>query len=120
MPQEVYVYWNITRKLWSIASTNVGGTDRHRLLRHAVSVTLKDARFVVREATRQTVIRKGSREVHAGVIGTLVEAVPPSDAKAVTYNPYRGGTFTYCGTVEAVSAAGFVHFGSSKYPLVWE
>jgi hypothetical protein len=64
----------------------------------------------VRERARQQVIERKCRQVHCWAIGTVVEDVPAGVRTAITYNPYRAGTFTRRGDGAPVSACECVHF----------
>ena len=96
--QRVYVYRNLTKGCWSLKSVKTG-----RVLAHAGSLTLKDPVFKVSEAGRQRVIRDQQKNVHAGIVGTVMGPVEhevwinskgvPARKIAVTYNPYRFSTF---------------------------
>lgn len=62
----VFVYWNLHRNLWSIRAL------RGKVLAHSQFVSLVDCELKVSEKGRQRVIRTGHKNVHAGVVGTLV------------------------------------------------
>lgn len=62
------------------------------------TVTLTDVRFVVSEAGRERAIRDHQRNVHAFVVGTVVEDRPLSGhVVPVTYNPFVGNRFHVVG-----------------------
>jgi len=96
--QRVYVYRNLTNNCWSLKSLKTG-----RVLAHAGNLTLKDVIFKVSEAGRQRVIRDKRKNVHAGIVGTVMGPVAredwinssgvPARKIPVTYNPYKGPTF---------------------------
>lgn len=67
----VRVYWNATRKDWSIMQ-NVNG--KWRVIDHRIRLRLVDATFHVSAAGRERVRRTGRKSVHAWVEGTLLEA----------------------------------------------
>lgn len=90
--ERVRVHLNLHRGDWSISDPKTG-----RVLRSATDVTLTGVTFRVSEATRQRIIDKQRRRVHAWAIGTLVSVDTAPDITgrdAVTYNPYRAPTFT--------------------------
>lgn len=89
----VIVYKNLRRGDWSIAALK-GARGRGPLIGHAAEVVLADVDFHVSEATRQTVVAKRERSVHAYAIGTLVEASSAECGARVSYNPFRGPHFT--------------------------
>jgi len=110
----VFVYYNLTKKCWSIKALE--GRSKGRVVAHADAVDLWDCKFKVSEAGRQRVLRTKQKNVHAGVEGTLVWmdgrntkagmindrfmpewyawrlAVPNTDYR-ITYNPYVSPTF---------------------------
>lgn len=119
MSAQVYVYFNITRQVWSVAEAK--GNGRGKLIEHRKALTLRDARFVVSEASRQSCIAGGQRQVHAGVIGTLVDYVQaPRAAAEITYRPFLRGEFYNVATREAVTTAANVSFAyGSRHAWAW-
>lgn len=97
------VYRNLHTGNWSVRLC--GG----RVIAHLDEVTLRDARFVVREGGRQKVLRERRKNVHAFVRGFIAEA--GEDGEAVSYNPYRGPSFYLKGNEQPVSRAGVVRLG---------
>lgn len=88
----VIVYKNLKRGDWSVAALK-GAKGRGKVIDHRAAICLADVVFVVSEASRQTVVRKRERSVHAYAVGTVCEA-PGALGERVTYNPYRSGSFT--------------------------
>ena len=88
----VFVYFNLHRKLWSVKA--LSGPMRGRVVAHRDALALSDCTFKVSEAGRQRVLREQRKNVHAGVIGYLSDATPAPHATPVSYNPYKGPTFT--------------------------
>lgn len=68
---KVFVYFNLHKKLFSIKALE--GSNKGRVIAHSSSVSLKDASCKVSEAGRQRVIKEKRKNVHAGVVGTLLE-----------------------------------------------
>ena len=72
-----------------------------RVISRVSQVLLCDATFVVHESGRQRVLRDRCKNVHAFVVGLLVDehgafgidANGPNLPVTVTYNPYRSGYF---------------------------
>jgi len=95
----VYVYYNLHKKMWSIKALD--GPSKGLVVRHSTVVLLQDCEFKVSEAGRQRVLREQKKNVHAGVVGTLVALsgektwFPFPVSKEVTYNPYKYETFVY-------------------------
>lgn len=114
--RRVVVYKNLICGDWSVAEVK-GSKGKGRVIAHCREIVLADVTFHVSEASRQTVIRKGERSVHAWVIGTVW--LGPSSGwlevhcgapVPVTYNPYRCGSFTRRDDGQPVTAAAYVHF----------
>jgi hypothetical protein len=117
----VFIYWNLHLACWSIKALE--GAHKGRVVAHATHWQVDGARFKVSEAGRQRVLREKRKNVHAGVVGTLVALVPAETPKvmpfcllhlmqaspfedanvaacdasrgafSVSYNPYKGPTF---------------------------
>lgn len=73
-----------------------------RVVQHHQRLLLSDAKFVVREGGRQRVLREKRKNVHAFIVGYLVDSrgIFGADADTkrdfpvrITYNPYRAGAF---------------------------
>ena len=95
---KVRVYRNLHNRLWSVVA--LSGENKGRVIAHMSTVSLVDARFVVRPAGRLKVIQERRKNVHAFVVGTLVgsnldSTLPTIEATQVTYNPYAAGHFYY-------------------------
>lgn len=84
---KVEVYWNLHKNCFSVRF-------KGRVIRHANSLHLSNAKFVVRESGRQRVLREGRKNVHAFVRGILEESYEATcKGERVTYNPYKFSTF---------------------------
>lgn len=89
MNEKVRVYWNSTRKMWSIKKGN-------NPVEHATVLVLRDCKFLVNEAGRQRVIRNKKKDVHAYVEGEIISKeglshLPSYDE--IRYNPFKNETF---------------------------
>ena len=92
----VRVYRNLkhgskARPLYSVMQ---GG----RVIRRTHHIMLRDAHFVVRETGRQRVLKEGRKNVHAFVVGTVVDHAMGRTARGrlnvkITYSPYLGDSF---------------------------
>ena len=93
----VFVYYNLHNKIWSVKALE--GPNKGRVIGHHSMVILADCTFKVSEAGRQRVLREQRKNVHAGVVGTLVATngqrgyFPYPQSTEVTYNPYKYETF---------------------------
>ncbi|QBJ04892.1 hypothetical protein SEA_ELEPHANTOON_91 [Mycobacterium phage Elephantoon] len=92
----VFVYWNLHRGMWSVKALE--GPDKGRVIARHQLVILRNVKGKVSEAGRLRVIREGKKNVHAGLVGELVQGeavnLAPT-ARQVTYNPYRYASFVY-------------------------
>ena len=98
---KVFCYWNLHRKTWSVKALE--GPNKGRVVQHADTVLLSEARPKVSEAGRQRVLRERRKNVHAGVVGHLSYAGDTQLAttdRRVSYNPYKGPSFTHTDTTE--------------------
>ena len=107
---EVFVYRNLHQNCWSVKSKETG-----RVIAHADEVILSDVDYKVSQAGRDRVLREKSKNVHAGLVGTLVDFDPiggkmptypaskfssdpgqkpePGMPTNITYNPYKYSQF---------------------------
>lgn len=94
--KRVMVYYNLHKHTFSV-------TYKSKVILHADYVKLKDVEFRVRKGGKERVRSEMSKNVHAFVIGDLVdycqypcENIPeePTD-NVVTYNPYKYDSFVY-------------------------
>jgi hypothetical protein len=114
----VMVYYNLHKHTFSV-------TYQGRVILHADYVKLGDVEFRVRQGGKEKVRAEKSKNVHAFVIGDLLdycqypcEDIPnPSSDKVVTYNPYKHDSFVYKSTEEPVFRASEVDMINSKDKL---
>ena len=108
----VRVYFNLTRKVWSIQSYQPG--KGWRLLTHATHLTLQNAVTKVSESGRQRVIRERKKYVHAYIQGELIRTVPQSHSdRRLSYNPYTGPDFYWKDDNTVAKELGEVVFSES-------
>ena len=95
---KVRVYWNLHKKCFSVQDYKTGRVIAHKNLVH-----LTDVKFHVRTGGNQRVRDEGRKNVHAFMIGNLVDNSSEFDnhsdaiGREVTYNPYKYETFvTVC------------------------
>jgi hypothetical protein len=94
--KKVMVYFNLHKKTFSVSYDN-------KVIMHADYVKLGDVEFRVRTGGRDRVRSEKQKNVHAFVIGNLLEYceypcknIPnPSSNSIITYNPYKHETFVY-------------------------
>jgi hypothetical protein len=102
----VMVYYNLHKHTFSV-------TYKGKVVLYADYVKLKNVEFRVREGGRERVRREMKKNVHAFVIGDLVdycvfpcENMPPeTNNNVITYNPKKYDTFVRKDTEEPVYRA---------------
>ena len=101
--KKVMVYYNLHKQTFSV-------TYDSKVILHADYVKLGDVEFRVRQGGKERVRQDKSKNVHAFVIGRLLDYceypcddIPSSPSgKIVTYNPYKHNSFVYKGSEEPV------------------
>jgi hypothetical protein len=96
-----FVYFNLHRKCFSIKALE--GPMKGRVIAHRDRALLFDAKFKVSEAGRQRVLKEQRKNVHAGVVGIWTDSAGDDahidmiavNGSAITYNPYKYGTFVH-------------------------
>lgn len=119
---KVFVYRNLHQNCWSVKSRETG-----RVIAHADEVQLSGVDFKVSQAGRERVLREKSKNVHAGLVGTLTDFDPvggkmptypaasfssdptikpgPADPVSITYNPYKYSHFVVRHSEQPVAKA---------------
>lgn len=87
--------------------------QRGLVVAHVLEALLEGVVFVVGEKGRQRAIREQRHNVHAFVRGTPAQDLPTGEPVRVTYNPFRGPSFTIVPTGAAVLRARFVRVCSA-------
>jgi hypothetical protein len=104
--KKVMVYYNLHKKTFSVSYDN-------KVIMHADYVKLGNVEFRVRTGGRNKVRAEKQKNVHAFVIGNLLEYceypcdnIPnPPSSNIITYNPYKNETFVYKEGGEPIYAA---------------
>jgi len=97
-----YVYFNLHNRLWSLKALQLGPRGKGRVSGHARTILMMGVTPKVSEAGRLRVIREKRKNVHAGLIGKVVEVVNFDEFRIsdktprIRYNPYKGPLFTDC------------------------
>jgi len=116
--KKVMVYYNLHKHTFSV-------TYDSKVILHADYVKLGDVEFRVRQGGNKRVRQEKSKNVHAFVIGTLLDYCeypcddipsPPSNM-IVTYNPYKYDSFVYKDSEEPVYTAKEVDMINSQNKL---
>jgi len=111
----VFVYYNLHKHTWSIKALE--GAQKGLVIGHSDTVLLSDAHGQVSQAGRARVLRDKCKNVHAGMVGTLVhtevEGYFPSLTE-LTYNPYKYETFVDKDTEEAYGGSEFAYMAYKR------
>ena len=116
--KKVMVYYNLHKHTFSV-------TYDSKVILHADYVKLGDVEFRVRPGGKDRVRKEKSKNVHAFVIGDLVdyckypcENMPQeSNDNVVTYDPYKYDSFVYKSTKQPVYRAKEVDMINQKNKL---
>lgn len=105
--QQVEVYWNLHRKLFSVRDRQT-----KRVVGHTHRITLSDVLFRVQPAGNRKVRETGVKNVHAYIVGTVCDDIPDNVSaypnRRVTYNPHRYESFVYLSDEQPVHSAHYV------------
>jgi len=91
LPLKVRVYFNLHKRVWSVQDART-----RRVIAHVDSLALWGVTFKVSQAGRARAVQEGRKNVHAFACGYWDRKAPVEarqDGTAVTYNPFRAGTF---------------------------
>ncbi len=110
----VFVYYNLHRHLWSIRAME--GPQKGLVIAHSPTVLLQDACGKVSQKGRERVIREQRKNVHAGIIGTLVHTGVEGyfPGLEVTYNPYKYTSFVHKDTEEVYDGSQFAYMAHKR------
>jgi hypothetical protein len=116
--KKVMVYYNLHKQTFSV-------TYDGKVIMHADYVKLGDVEFRVRKGGKERVRSEKSKNVHAFVIGRLLDyceypcdELPVTDSnRIVTYNPYRHDSFVYKQSEEPIYGAKEVDMINSQNKL---
>lgn len=113
---KVFVYYNLHKKVWSVKALE--GENKGRVVAYGELVTLANAKPKVSEKGRQRVLRERRKNVHAGVVGELLEELPDlkfrKEVVTPTYNPYKGDKFVDLETKKEWTGSDYVVMFSSN------
>lgn len=113
--KRVMVYYNLHKHTFSI-------TYNGKIIMYADMVKLDDVEFRVREGGKERVRGEKRKNVHAFVIGNLIDYCEypckdfsePDYGDVITYNPYKNDSFVVKGTDEPIYNAEEVLLVNSK------
>lgn len=113
--KKVMVHYNLHKHTFSI-------THKGLVISHADYVKLNDVEFRVRQGGREKVVKEKRKNVHAFVIGALIEYCKypceslPSEPNnhIVTYDPYKYNSYVMKDTQEPIYKTGEVEMINSR------
>ena len=116
--KKVMVYYNLKKHTFSV-------THNGKVIMYADYVKLKDVEFRVRQGGKEKVRSEKRKNVHAFVIGELLEYfeypcknIPTSlSNNVITYDPYKYDSFVFKNTEEPVYHANEVDMINSQNKL---
>jgi len=116
---KVAAYFNLHKNIFSLQSRE---KDTYgKVIGHVESVVLKSPKFVVRQAGREKVLKDKKKNVHAFIVGYVVEAVDTTTVpRAITYNPYKYSSFVVKDTEQPIEQAEYavLRLGHNNNPLI--
>jgi hypothetical protein len=112
---KVMVYYNLNKHTFSV-------THNSKVIMYADYVKLKDVEFRVRQGGKEKVRSEKRKNVHAFVIGELLEYfeypsknIPtPFSNKVITYDPYKYDSFVFKNNEEPVFHAKEIEMINTK------
>lgn len=102
---KVRVYYNLHKHCLSVQHMIDG---RWRVCSYTNEIHLRDVTFTVSQKSRQRVIKEKRKNVHAFIIGTVVDNSDETPIR-VTYNPYLYDSFVECGSNTPIHYANRAH-----------
>lgn len=113
--QQVEVYQNLNKGLWSIRAKIDG---KWKVVGHVDHLTLQPTKFTVRKSGRERVLREKQKNVHAWIRGYLVDYGQIRNYDGTTefhYDPYDCDYFHHKSDHSEVTASTYeyLHFVSS-------
>lgn len=88
----VFLYKNLHKNCWSARDIKTG-----LVIFHCDSISIKSVNFKVSQKGRQRVLKDRVKNVHAGVVGIVLNVDQSEDQNMLTnrvrYNPYETETF---------------------------
>lgn len=110
---KVFVYYNLHKHCYSIKSLE--GKTRGKVIDYRDEVDLVNVEFRVSEKGRQRVLKEQKKNVHAGVVGELVNPMAVAkELKQMYYNPYVTETFVEMKTNKPVKKAEYALLKDKK------
>ena len=122
-----FVYRNLNRKGHVYSLKALEGPYKGRVVGYSSTITIKDPEFIVNPSGHRRALRESRRNVHAGVVGEVLEygyvnfihrlphRIPTSFTRLrngidITYNPWKYDTFIERVTEKPIYQAKFAQF----------
>jgi len=116
---KVAAYFNLHKNIFSLQSRE---KDTYgKVIGHVESVVLKSPKFVVRQSGREKVLNEKTKNVHAFVVGYVVEGIDTRNvSRTITYNPYKYSSFVVKDTEEPIDTAEYavLRLGLTNNPII--
>lgn len=96
---KVFCYYNLHKRTWSVKALE--GKRKGRVICHSDYVILSDACGKVSEAGRLRVLKEKRKNVHAGIVGHLIDGddydrlSEVESGELLYYNPYKVDRFVF-------------------------
>lgn len=104
-----FIYFNLHKKVWSIKCLKT-----NKVVGYENTLILKNCKFKVSEAGRQRVLSTGHKNIHAGVVGEIIEDFQFENLEEVTYNPRTLSTFVKVKDLTPIFEADYVLMHNKK------
>jgi hypothetical protein len=115
-----FIYYNLHKHLFSCKNKKTGLVE-HR----ANTVILENCNFKVSKSGRMRVLKEQRKNVHAGVVGTILGLTDDTDImdvykssyfklREITYNPYKYDSFVYKDSLKPIFEADKVILSGKK------
>lgn len=112
---KVFIYWNLTRNVWSVKALT--GPNKGRVIYHKNEISLVNCEFRVSEKQRQSILKNKRKVVHAGVVGYITneDNITNETPITVTYNPYKYSSFVNrSDTSQPIHKATYVRMNNNR------
>lgn len=114
---KVFIYRNLHKKCWSAKALE--GSNKGRVVWRGPLVALRNAKPKVSEAGRQRVLKERRKNVHAGIVGDMVNikhaiVLRLDEYSEITYSPYVRDSFFFKDSGDSWSGSELVLFSDNQ------
>lgn len=112
-----FVYYNLHKHLFSCKDIKTGLVDKEL---YSTNIKMYDCKFKVSKKGRERVIKEQKKNVHAGVVGTVIATSTfdiddkLANLTELTYNPYLYDSFIVKNSKQKVVSAEIVYLLNKK------